>query len=36
VDDGARHFVRVVLGERRQAPDAQRTAESGRASLLKE
>jgi len=35
-DDGARHSVRVVLGERRQAPDAERVAERGRASMLKE
>jgi cyclic beta-1,2-glucan synthetase len=35
-DDGAKHSVRVVLGERRQAPDAERAAESGQASLLKE
>ena len=36
-DDGARHNVRVVLGERRPAPDAQqRAAEGGRAPLLKE
>ncbi|HEX7312640.1 MAG TPA: glucoamylase family protein [Pyrinomonadaceae bacterium] len=35
-DDGARHAVRVVLGERRHAPEAERAAESGRASLLKE
>ncbi|HEX6185049.1 MAG TPA: glucoamylase family protein [Pyrinomonadaceae bacterium] len=35
-DDGARHSVRVVLGERRQASDAERAAEGGRAALLKE
>lgn len=35
-DDGAKHSVRVVLGERRQAPDAERVAERGRASMLKE
>jgi cyclic beta-1,2-glucan synthetase len=34
--DGAKHSVRVVLGERRQAPDAERAAGSGRAALLKE
>jgi cyclic beta-1,2-glucan synthetase len=35
-DDGAKHSVRVVLGDRKHAPDAERAAESGRASLLKE
>jgi len=35
-DDGAKHSVRVVLGERRHATDAERAAESGQASLLKE
>jgi cyclic beta-1,2-glucan synthetase len=35
-DDGARHSVRVVLGERKQAPDAGHVAEGGRASMLKE
>ena len=35
-DDGAKHSVRVVLGERRQAPDAERAADGGRAALLKE
>ena len=35
-DDGAKYSVRVVLGERRRAPDAERAAESGRASMLKE
>ncbi|HWW76012.1 MAG TPA: protein ndvB, partial [Pyrinomonadaceae bacterium] len=35
-DDGAKHSVRVVLGERRHAPEAERAAESGQAPLLKE
>ncbi|HEU4595677.1 MAG TPA: glucoamylase family protein [Pyrinomonadaceae bacterium] len=35
-DDGAKHSVRVVLGERRRAPEAERLAESGQASLLKD
>jgi cyclic beta-1,2-glucan synthetase len=35
-DDGAKHSVRVVLGEREQAPDAERAADGGRAALLKE
>ncbi|MFL6332477.1 MAG: GH36-type glycosyl hydrolase domain-containing protein [Pyrinomonadaceae bacterium] len=32
-DDNAKHAVRIVLGERRQAPDAGRVAERGHASI---
>lgn len=32
-DDGEKHSVRVVLGERKQSPDAEQAPESGRASL---
>ena len=35
-DDGAKHSVRVVLGERKHAPDAERAADGGQAALLKE